>query len=131
MDQTMKIKEELSEIADRTKKLQKKLRLAEKDERIERQRKFRPVAEKAHDLLCAYNHTDKCGWGYETNRENPDAAWEGNDEYGPRQSWLKRCEKVSEEFKISPEELMELLDAFEEAKKINPRLFTILLKLRQ
>lgn len=47
----------------------------------------RTVAEFLHDTECGFNHTDMCGWGYET--------WEGTTPAGnsTKARWLKKAER--------------------------------------
>ena len=53
--------------------------------RAEDEAKLEPLkvtAERAHDLLCPYNHTDGCSWGYENGSWQSDA----------HSRWLRRID---------------------------------------
>ncbi|MCC7173403.1 MAG: hypothetical protein IT459_23360 [Planctomycetes bacterium] len=56
-----------------------------------RQLPLRAVAKAAHDLLCRWNHTDGCGWGYEEGSDpNSDACWNG----WAHKRWLSAVETI-------------------------------------
>lgn len=53
------------------------MRKAEEAEKLE---PLKATAERAHDLLCPFNHTDGCSWGYEGN------SWRGS----AHSAWLRK-----------------------------------------
>jgi hypothetical protein len=114
----MSDKNQLTVDIDRAEKhlreLKESLALSEQAEKDKRQDKLKPVAEKAHNAICFYNHTDGCGWGYENNN------WNGFS----HRMWLDRVEKIlnnKESFKpITLEQLNLILDHVIAMKQINP-----------
>ena len=83
--------EELKLLEAKQKDLAKELREAsEKIEKIKAKQEeeslkpLRDIAEKMHDCLCPYNHTDGCSWGYEGDNWNSYAHKE----------WLDKVKKL-------------------------------------
>lgn len=58
-------KEKLQDLVDEQKELEKEIADEESETIKKRQMEYRPLAIKAHDLFCTYNHTDGCSWEYE------------------------------------------------------------------
>ena len=59
------LKENLAKLNKRKKQIEETIEKVEEKEKGERQKPIRTIAIKAHDLFCAWNHTDGCGWYYE------------------------------------------------------------------
>jgi hypothetical protein len=96
----------------------------------QRQTSLRDVADEAHGLLCAYNHTDGCSWGYEGDK--PD-AWKG----WAHQRWLDKVEAViagdrgDSGIGANEEEVRAAVKALATAKHLNPKLLVIMDALRR
>lgn len=92
---------------------------AERDSRLE---SIKPLVIRAHDLLCCWNHTDGCGWGYEVIRETGKHNWQG----WAHARWLRHFEELllgknsKNSQPLSVEQLTKILDVVEELRKTNP-----------
>ena len=75
---------QLRDAQDVAKKLSKRLDAMNKKEAAEKLAPLRTTAERAHDLLCPYNHTDGCSWGYENG------SWESD----AHSRWLRRIDML-------------------------------------
>jgi len=87
---------------------------------------LKALAERAHDLLCPYNHTDGCSWGYETGSTG---EWQGS----AHNRWLTKIDKLVtggpyEKPTATVEEITLVLDAVEGLK---PKVRTALDLLRR
>jgi hypothetical protein len=60
-----KLEREIEEADAHAKELKDNLRAMKADAERIRLEPLRSAAKRAHDLLCQYNHTDGCSWGYE------------------------------------------------------------------
>lgn len=124
----MNTKEELFEAKKRVEALEQQL-CAEEDAATQaRQKPLRALAARAHALLCQYNHTDGCGWGYEG--EDGDAIWSQQNRYGAHARWLKSTENVLKECHLTLEQLDELLTALDTVRLVQPQWFRIITLLR-
>jgi uncharacterized circularly permuted ATP-grasp superfamily protein len=111
--------EELKEAEEKARqrylKLKEEVDELEKKELDKRTERIKPLVERAHKLMCQYNHTDGCGWSYEDDAKNP---WLSS----MHARWLDKFDKLingdrynNPEFSI--EELEIFLDALEVFKK--------------
>lgn len=87
---------------------------------------LKALAARAHDLLCPYNHTDGCSWGYE---EGATDEWKGSAHH----RWLTKIDKLVtgrpyEKPTATVEEITLVLDAVEGLK---PKVRTALDLLRR
>lgn len=106
--------------------------LRDKREAMEREARdkeldaLKPVAERAHNLLCQWNHTDGCSWGYEDGGDK----WRGH----AHSRWLEKIEQLTKKdgyrAAIPLEKIVAILDVVEQAKKIHPDFIFILTQLR-
>lgn len=110
-----------------------RLRLEKEQEELEaktkRQIGLRPLAITAHSLLCCYNHTDGCSWGYE---EGENVDWN----YGEHARWLDKIEKILQDNKafgpvMTKDRMSEILVSFEKIKSKYPDTIMLLDKLRR
>jgi len=72
-----------AQLADAQKEARGLAERLEAIKRTEEDAKLGPMkdtAQRAHDLLCPYNHTDGCSWGYENGH------WQGD----AHSRWLRR-----------------------------------------
>ncbi len=114
------IKEKLEVINEKQQELVEALRAAQKEERIERQKAIYPVADLAHSLLCRWNHTDGCGYGYENN----------DTEGYEHQRWVKAVEELVER-KFTLEQIKESLAQLKQVKAKCPEFFSIIEQLKR
>ena len=87
---------------------------------------LKALAERAHDLLCPYNHTDGCSWGYEAGSTG---EWQGS----AHNRWLTKIDKLVtggpyEKPTATVEDITLVLDAVEGLK---PKVRTALDLLRR
>ena len=125
----MDTKEELKDTKRKVQELEKKLYKEEREERIERQKSFRPIAKMAHDLLCGYNHGDGCSWGYE--EDAGEGAWKSAERYNSHAIWLRKVEEICKQYKITPAEIEAILNLVKKMKEENKRAVQILFDLRR
>lgn len=102
---------------------------AERRGREERAQALRPIAERAHNLLCQWNHTDGCSWGYEERAEDP---WSCDAHY----QWLERYDKLIHgapatgysraEAPVPVEDVIAVLDLVEQLSPSEKRVFALL-----
>ena len=90
----------------------------------DRRKNLRPIAQKAHDLLCGWSHCDSCGWGYEG--DNWDAS--------VHQRWLGKIERIIEESgKHNPltlDNLDKILDIMADGREVHGDFLHILTKIQ-
>lgn len=123
--------EELKRLKQEADEAQKKARLAraalEHAEAVvaaARMEPLRNLVERAHKLLCAWNHTDGCGWGYEEGDKSP---WGCSEHL----RWLRHYDllingSTSEPPNVTIDEVTAILDAIEGLKpKAKTALFLI------
>ena len=114
MDLQSEIKVREAELRD----LHNRKRQSEHEARVERLQPLRILAERAHGLFCTHNHTDGCGWGYETDAADQDAIWA----CAAHERWLVVVEKILSGKRsryprpCSVEALTEILDGIENLK---------------
>lgn len=83
---------------------------------------LKALAEKAHDILCRWNHTDGCGWGYEQDSKTGAPHWDG----WAHRRWLTHIaaivnpDRYSREKPIPAETISALLDKVVELKQTHP-----------
>ena len=87
---------------------------------------LKALARRAHDLLCPYNHTDGCSWGYE---EGATSEWQGQ----AHNRWLTKIDRLVagsayDKPTATVEEITLVLDAVEGLK---PKVRTALDLLRR
>lgn len=98
---------------------------AEAAEREGRLAWLMPLVIRAHDLLCTWNHTDGCSWGYECR--GGQHSWGGH----AHERWLRHYEGLvtRQHAYVDPltaEELCAMLDGIEALRKTHPRAVTLL-----
>ena len=83
----MAYQSEIEQIEREITERQEKLGLLRDREKALESNEPRAVAEFLHEKECNFNHTDMCGWGYE--------SWEGNTPAGnpTKARWLKKAER--------------------------------------
>ena len=109
--------------------LQKVLAAEERDEKAKRQEKYRELAVLAHRLLCQYNHTDGCGWGYEESAEDP---WGGY----AHARWLDKVEDIitgsgKRGVGVTEDEFRAVLEGLDTLKQENPKMLVVMDALRR
>lgn len=81
----------LKEVTDAQRAAQDAVKRAHFKLNSDRLTKLKPLVIRAHDLLCKWNHTDGCGWGYETSKEFVDGHnWDAYAHY----SWLTKYDAI-------------------------------------
>ena len=116
MNEEMKLLE--AQLADQQKIAQKtrdRLESLKKKEEAERLEPLKATAQRLHDLLCPYNHTDGCSFDYEGDN------WSANS----HNEWLRKVERlvVGDSYtkpKTNLGEIKIILDAVEGIKKSVP-----------
>jgi hypothetical protein len=118
--------EELRKLAEdaekQAKELRRRVEAAENAERDAKLNTIKPLVKKAHDILCRWNHTDGCSWGYENDNWN---GW-------AHARWLKHFDniinpgKYSDKQPLSVEVIDKLLEIVVELKKIDKSALWIL-----
>lgn len=125
MENLKQIEADIRRAEEHLRGLKDKKDIATQEERKRRQEPYRNLAEKAHDLLCPYNHTDGCGWGYEKD------SWGGH----AHRRWLDSIEALlsgEETFRpVKEEELDKLLDHVAQMKQIHENAMYILSRLQR
>lgn len=128
----MTTKAEVEELARRERAAEGALREArearQKAEALEREARLGWLMDltiRAHDLLCGWNHTDGCSWGYECR--GGEHAWNG----WAHARWLKHYEGLvtRQSTYVAPltkDELSAMLDGIEVLRKTHPRAVTLL-----
>lgn len=92
----------------------------ENDARDKRLETIKPLVVRAHGILCSWNHTDGCSWGYEMTGDQHN--WRG----WAHARWLRHWEELMlgtnerNPWRCTPDELTKTLDAIESLRKINP-----------
>jgi len=101
---------------------------------------LRPIAEAAHSLFCNYNHTDGCGWGYETSSYRLPSEEDLTDAEVKEITWGKQAhvrwlDKVDDYLKensaLSPSNLLAILCKFQGLKDECPRIMDIIRQLQR
>lgn len=54
---------------------------------------LKELAEELHSLLCVHNHTDQCGWFYET-KQNSEERYEFDWNGWTHKQFLEKAEKL-------------------------------------
>jgi hypothetical protein len=113
------------------KDLDTQIKNLEREERDRKLEELKPLAAKAHNLLCQYNHTDGCGWGYEEDCKNK-SPWTCET----HSRWLDKIDKIvngepsdsySRGYKPVSKELLEcILDKVADIKAMDPEAWYIL-----
>lgn len=116
------LKENLAKLNKRKRQLEETIEKAEEKEKNERQKPIRNIAIKAHDLFCAWNHTDGCGWFYENDARNEEHVWRGDS----HSHYLNQIEKLFKDKQISPAILEAILNDLLAMKKVYPQLMRII-----
>lgn len=105
-----KLRTQMNEVAEKVRAAKAEKRSMEKDA-------LKPLTIKAHGILCGYNHTDGCGWGYESHNGIHD--WEAQT----HARWLEHVEKWLEHKRygidLTIEKLDEILDHVAAGKKMH------------
>jgi hypothetical protein len=108
------------ELERERRKIEAEIEKAEDDAAEARRRPLQALAERAHRILCPYNHTDACGWDYEN-------SWNGQ----AHQSWLRHFDCLTNGERSRPPEATvaqceAILDAVENLKpKVSTALWLI------
>jgi hypothetical protein len=109
------LKDEKRRAETRLRELRGKLEAAEAAKLDAERDVLKPLAIRAHDLLCQYNHTDGCGWGYES--QGGQHNWQSHAHI----RWLEKVVQWTDTPKfgdrLTPEKLGEILDIIEQGKK--------------
>lgn len=122
-----------SKARDAARKAEKAVEQARRQADLDNRRALRPLAERAHDVFCRWNHTDGCSWGYECDgyrgygnpKPTADEVWSCDT----HARWLDR---VSEAVKrIPPDKLDAILAAYESMKREHPEAGAIVDSLRR
>ena len=105
----------LKDSQDATKKIADKLEAIRRDEEEKSLVPLRDAARRAHDLLCPFNHTDGCSWGYEGD------SWRGAEHV----NWLRKVNRLVNGDSVTRgrftiDQINVTLDAVEKLKKIVP-----------
>jgi len=105
----------LKDSQDATKKISDKLEAIRRDEEEKSLVPLRDAARRAHDLLCPFNHTDGCSWGYEGD------SWRGAEHV----NWLRKVNRLVNGDSVTRgrftiDQINVTLDAVEKLKKIVP-----------
>ena len=114
------LEEEEARLRKQLETSQERLKKAKDKQRNEELADLKPLAIKAHDVLCTWNHIDGCGWHYEIDKQG-NHSWEGK--YSAHARWLANVEKWLEHKKfgssLTPERLTEILDLIAKGKAIH------------
>ena len=122
MEEEMKLLEaqlkDQQKVAQATKERLEILKIKEADAKLE---PLKATAQRMHDLLCPYNHTDGCSFDYEGNN------WKARSHY----EWLTKVEKlvVGDSYtkaRTNVTEINTILDAIEGIKKSIPTAFDLI-----
>ena len=86
--------------------MQDRLDVIRRKEESEKLEPLKAAAERAHELLCPYNHTDGCSWGYEGD------SWQSM----AHSQWLRKMDTLVnggpyDKPKATLEEINTILDA--------------------
>ena len=115
MKDTKQLEADLKRAREQAKNLEEALAEARAEEILERQKPLRELAHRAHNLLCAYNHTDGCGYGYEGD------DWTGH----AHKRWLDKVEQCvagGDKFQRSTvEEFTAFLDGVAAIRQVCPK----------
>lgn len=85
----MAYQQQIQKLEAEAKQRQKELEELRRKEEALKAGEPRAVAEFLHEKECHWNHTDGCGWLYET--------WEGaSGDSSTRASWLRKAERLVE-----------------------------------
>lgn len=125
MSEEMKLLEaQLRDQEKAAKSTREKLDRLRKADEAERLKPLRETTERAHDLLCPYNHTDGCSWGYEADNED---AWFCD----AHSRWLRNIDRlvnggVYDKAITNLAQINIVLDAIEEIKPKVPTAMALL-----
>jgi len=116
MNEELKLLE--AQLADQQKLMQStrdKVEALKRKEEAEKLEPLKATAQRMHDLLCPYNHTDGCSFDYEGNN------WSANS----HNEWLRKVQRlvVGDSYnkpKTNLTEIKTILDAIEGIKKSIP-----------
>ena len=81
-EETKLLEAQLKDMEDAARKVVKRLEAIKRAEADAKLEPLKATAERAHDLLCPYNHTDGCSWGYEG------ASWQSD----AHARWLRKID---------------------------------------
>lgn len=114
---------QLKDAQDAAQKLAKRLEAMKRAEADAKLGPLKDTAARAHDLLCPYNHTDGCSWGYEGGSWQSDA----------HARWLRKIDLLVngnsyDKPKATLAEINTVLDAVQDLK---PKVGTALELLRR
>lgn len=116
------LEKEASAAQEKARKASEALERARDREAEARREPLRMLVERAHNCLCAYNHTDGCGWGY----ENSWNGWSHN-------RWLSHYDQLingdrHNKPKVTLKEVETIISMVEELK---PKVKSAMFLLRQ
>jgi hypothetical protein len=107
------LKEDLRRAEAHQRQIREQIEQKTAKETAERQAPLRAIAQRAHDLLCGYNHMEGCGWAYEGDN------WNGR----AHKQWLNKVEEVLGKNKtfhpVTSEQLDKLLDCVKHVKEVH------------
>lgn len=103
-------RKELERLQNQATVLAKEINQEEATERQKHLVGYRPLACRAHEALCHWNHTDGCGcgWGYELDKENLH-NWEAHT----HRQWLEKIEKAVTKDGLTLDQISDVLTASE------------------
>ena len=114
--------EKTKEAEKRYRKLLEEKKVLERDKRDNEMEHLKPLAIRAHDLLCSWNHTDGCSWLHEIDVEGVH-HWDGGM-YSSHARWLEAVEKWMKHerygMKLTVDKLSAILDVIERGKEEHP-----------
>lgn len=116
---------------DAARKADEMLQQARRQADLDNRRALRPLAQRAHDAFCRWNHTDGCSWAYECygyckqNKQTEDEVW-ASDAHA---RWLDRVAEAVK--RVSVEKLDAILTTYEAMKKMHPEAGKIVDTLRK
>ena len=107
----------MGEINAKKREMRDRKEALEQKRRLEQLEHLKPLAVRAHDLLCQWNHTDGCSWHYEI-KDGEHNEWVG--EYCAHARWLAAVEEWTQHQgcgeRLTPEKLSAILDIVEQGK---------------
>ena len=108
------LRAQLDDVEKSQRQLKEAVQKLEHERMLGEYRKLYPIAQRAHELCCRFNHTDGCGWFYEVT-EDEDATWSRSD----HKNWIFKIERAKKKF--SDEEIIDILNATLDYKKALPK----------
>jgi hypothetical protein len=120
-----KLREEVSRLSGAAGEAKTRLEKAENDAKMAELEPLKELVEKAHGVLCRWNHTDGCSWGYEQDKGKQD--WNG----WAHERWLRHYSEIvnpswGSNKPISVESINRILDLVIELKKIDDSVLWII-----